>query len=89
MEGSVDNLEKHCIGRFTVLKVALYIRGFTPLDYKRMRVLKILTALCGHVIELPKLTPLFGFVVVEMMWGYSSAGRAPVWQTGGQRFDPA
>ena len=30
-----------------------------------------------------------GFGKPEIMWGFSSAGRAPALQAGGQRFDPA
>ena len=28
------------------------------------------------------------FLSVKMVWGYSSAGRAPALQAGGRRFDP-
>jgi len=27
--------------------------------------------------------------MTALRWGYSSAGRAPAWHAGGQRFDPA
>ena len=29
------------------------------------------------------------YLTVEYIWGFSSAGRAPALQAGGQRFDPA
>ena len=32
---------------------------------------------------------LFNFEGPKEIWGYSSAGRAPALQAGGQRFDPA
>ena len=30
-----------------------------------------------------------GYATPKKLWGYSSAGRAPALQAGGQRFDPA
>ena len=30
-----------------------------------------------------------GLLILRDIWGYSSAGRAPALQAGGQRFDPA
>ena len=30
-----------------------------------------------------------GNFILKIMWGFSSAGRAPALQAGGQRFDPA
>ena len=45
--------------------------------FKNLRVIQF----TGYRKDVPKM--------VEDIWGFSSAGRAPALQAGGQRFDPA
>ena len=49
----------------------------------------VLTSKVRHYEVFNKLDRCLIFRALPEIWGYSSAGRAPALQAGGQRFDPA
>ncbi len=43
----------------------------------------------GNTAVTKEILRLFDITVVSKIWGHSSAGRAPAWHAGGQRFESA
>ena len=55
------------------------IRGETLLYY----------AISSNINDFSEALELLGITSRNHTWGHSSAGRAPAWHAGGQRFEPA
>ena len=64
-------------------------------EFSQRRSAQVTTALPGNIaVEFEAFLVCIVFrvclkAIVPIMWGFSSAGRAPALQAGGQRFDPA
>ena len=58
----------------------IHLHDFSAIERRR---LNLPLTLCGGIHIMPPVN------MTALRRGYSSAGRAPAWHAGGQRFDPA